>query len=174
MATASLIMTAAGGIYSAWNQYQSGKAQESMAKHNARILEQDAKLVEQEARENAKRERKNNERELAAVRARLAGQGAALDAGAPLSIMNDVASELELSVLDNYREANRRRNNLLQEASNTRYQGELAKNAGKTALLGTLISTAGSAANQYATGKQIGLFSTSQKPTGQTSKQTTH
>tara|TARA_R110001632_G_C11351996_1_gene418502 strand:+ start:1563 stop:2069 length:507 start_codon:yes stop_codon:yes gene_type:complete len=158
MGQASAAIAAIGGVIAAYGSYQQGKAQEYAAEHNAQVARNQAKATEEEARENSKRQRGNNERMLATMRANLASQGTGLSDGSSLAILGETASELELSVLDNYRSAESQRSSLLNQASTEIWQGKEAKRAGTINAFSGLLGTAGKAAGNYVDGVNSGAY----------------
>jgi hypothetical protein len=158
MGLPSLALGAIGGVMGAVGQYQQGKAQEAAGKHNAQIMRNQAETTAQEARENSKRARGNNERQLASMRARLASQGTGVTEGAPLAVLGDAASELELQVLDGYRSAENHRSALLTQADTSVWKGKQAKRASRVSAFGTLLSTGYNTYSGYRTGKKTGVF----------------
>jgi hypothetical protein len=152
------VVSAVGGVMSAVGQYQQGKAAEAAGKHNAEIMRQQAETANQEARENSKRQRRNNERQLATMRANLSSQGTGVSSGAPLAILGDTASELELRVLDGYRAADNQRSQLLTQADTSVWKGKMAMKSSRVNAFGTLLNTGYKADQGYRQGVNSGTF----------------
>ena len=144
MIGAGLAMTALGGAFGAYTQYQQGKAQQANHEYNAKLARNQALQLDAEARENAWRARRNNERELARVRARLANQGGASNMGSSLNVMGNVAKELELRVMDDWRAAEVKRASLMAQSAFDRTRAKQAGSIAPLMAAGTLLTTAGS------------------------------
>lgn len=151
-ATSSLVGT---GI-SAYGQYQQGKAQDAMAKYNAKLSEQQAEQEGVVSAENARRQREMNRRRIGQIRASLAGSGISLTEGSYLDAIGQTSSELELSTLDQINQSRRRQEAYLNQATMQRWQGAQARFAGKLAATSTLFKGLSKAASSAATGPSDG------------------
>lgn len=140
-----LIMSVIGSAVSAYSMYQQGKAQESVAKANAKAAQQDAANKAAVAGENAIRQREMHKRQLSTIRAKQAGSGTLMSGGSNLDILGDSASEFELQTLDLFRESEMQQNALHNQAKMERWQGKQAARAGTIGAIGTLFSGVGSA-----------------------------
>lgn len=154
-ATAGLIGT---GI-SAYGQYQQGKAQEAMARYNAKLSEQQAEQEGVVSAENARRRREMNRRRIGQIRASLAGSGVSLTEGSYLDAIGQTTSELELATLDDINQSRRRQEAYLNEATMQRWQGSQASSAGNIAAASTLFGgIANTGSNMYDIRRSFGSY----------------
>lgn len=131
-----------GGAVSAFSSYQQGKAQEANFEYNAEVAKNNAIQTQQEGRENVRRGFENAEEQLASVRARQAAGGSISTQGAPLAVTGEIATELQLGILDNYRQTEIQRTNFINDANISRFQGEQAATSGLLQGVSGLVSTA--------------------------------
>lgn len=150
--TAVAVVTAVGAGVSAYGQYQSGQAQEDMAKYNAKIQADAANNEAQAGAENARRQREENRRRLATMRTRIAGSGVNIGAGSSLDVLGEAAGELELQALDVFRDSDARQRQLKSQSVLTSFEGKQASRAGTIGATGTLISGLGQAGSMMRTG----------------------
>ena len=147
-----------GGLVSAFSSYQQGKAQEANFEYNAQVARNNAIQTEQEGRENVRRGFENAEEQLASVRARQAAGGSISTQGAPLAVTGEIATELQLGILDNYRQTEIQRVNFLNDAAISSFQGEQASRSGLLQGAAGLVSTATTAFDNFSSGRSSGAF----------------
>ena len=133
------ILGLAGAGMGAFGQYQSGRAQNDMARYNAALLEQRALATEMAMR---------SETELMTERARglkasqqvaFAKSGAAITSGTPLLVMVEQAADMERDILEQRRTRTIEAMQLRQGAAMKRYEGRMAKRAGTVGAFTTLL-----------------------------------
>jgi hypothetical protein len=154
-------------------QRQQAKAAEASAEFNAKVAENEALRVQQETAEQTKRTRIANKRLLGRQRAQI-GKAGVLEMGSPLELMAETAGELELGVLDSIRAGQAQREQLLNQAAITRFEGKSTATGLRRAAFGSLLETAGSMAFGAAGAKQSGMFKGTPSSTGASSYKVPH
>jgi hypothetical protein len=142
---ASLAATAVGTGVSAYNQYQAGKAQQSLSNYNAAVSDQAAVDTARDGRIAANAQRAQNERLKARQRALYAKAGVSIATGSPLMVQVEQAGELEMAALEQEQQANSQAAKLRQQAVLDRMQGSAAKKAGGLNAMATVLQGAGQA-----------------------------
>lgn len=153
-------LSVVSGVMQARAQYSQAKAQEANLNYNAQLSENQAEQVQSEAVENTIRGRNNSDQQLATARARMAAQGTVSNTGSQAEVLSDIAGELEIGILDNYRTAQVQRNSLLNQAQVTRQEAKSVGSSGKLMAFSTLLSTAGSVAGSVGNAKASGALDT--------------
>lgn len=143
----SSVTSLVGTGISAYSSYQSGKAQNDMAKYNASLSERNAADEKVASAENARREREMSRRRISSIRAGMAGSGVNLSSGSYLDAIGQTATELELKTMDAINESRRRQDAYLNDAAMQRWQGKQAKTAGTIGAIGTLFGGLANSAN---------------------------
>lgn len=151
------VAMAASTAMSVKGQRDQAKAAEAAGEFNAKVAENEAIRVQQETAEQTKRTRIANKRLLGRQRAQI-GKAGVLETGSPLELMAETAGELELGVLDSIRAGEARREQLLNKASITRFEGKSQAKGLRTAAFGTLLKTAGQTAFGVSSAKSAGIF----------------
>lgn len=153
----SLGTTLAGGIISGIGAQQQAQAQANAANYNAAVARNAAVFAQQQGEVNAQA----NDRKTAAMigrqRAVYAAGGLDVNSGSPLDIQSDTAQFGRLNSLTIRNNAARQAygyeaNANLDEASASNYES-----AGNTALIGSLIGTAGSVGSKWSSYQQEGV-----------------
>lgn len=152
MGVSTGIMTIGGGLLQANSQYQAGRQNQALAKYNAKVADLQAKDALSRGRESERRLRTQTRQQIGSQRASLAAQGIEVNEGTAADIQDDTAYFGELDALTI-------RNNAALEAWGYRTQrvnhqmsGEMAMARGRNNAYGTLLTTGGQAASQYARG----------------------
>lgn len=138
MSGAELLMAAA--VVSAVGSMQQGQAAKSQAEFDARVGERDAAVARAQATQDSHNARRVGSARGAAARVQLAGSGARLE-GTPLDVLGQLASEAELSALDEIHGGEMAATRHLTRATATRMRGKAARrqsmfNAGSSLLRG--------------------------------------
>jgi hypothetical protein len=145
----SIGLTAATGLYGADQQRKAGRHEQEVAEQNARLdrLRQDQAREAGNSQEEQQRARVRQV--LASQRAAFAAQGIDASTGSPLDILGDTAGA-------GYGDALTMRSNALREAwgfgvsaTNEVNRGRAARRSGNSQAVGTLLSSAASAAGQW-------------------------
>ena len=92
------------------------------------------------------------------MRARQAAGGSISTQGAPLAVTGEIATELQLGILDNYRQTEIQRVNFLNDAAISSFQGEQASRSGLLQGAAGLVSTATTAFDNFSSGRSSGAF----------------
>lgn len=149
-----MAMQIGGGIMSAFGKRKAAKRAKAESEYNAKVLEAQAEVAATEGRESFRREHKNIEAKLSSIRARLASQGSVSNVGAPLAIIGDVTTKLEMSVLDAYRAQESRRTISYLNAKSVRAGGQAAYKNAKMGIFSSLLGTGAQAASNLYERKQ--------------------
>lgn len=131
---AGLIMalSAVSAVAGGYAAKQQGAADNEAAVKNARILEQNAMIKRQETARNADILRAKNRTELSRLRAGLSSAGM-LDSTTSLGVLAGQSAVGDDNVNAFVYKGESEAENLLSKAALTRWQGQMAKQAGKTA-----------------------------------------
>lgn len=129
-----------------------------MAKRNASIASNAAANEAAVAAENSSRQRTQSRRQLAAIRARMAGGGTQIGTGSNLDTLATASSELELQIMDQFRDGDARANQYRNQAAIGNWQGEQYGRAGTIGAIGSLIGGAGKAYGQYSDMRKSGAI----------------
>lgn len=128
----AIFATVAGGAFAADQQVRSGKQTQE-------DLEAQGAFARLQAAKKAARMRRSNAKFIARQRAGFASSGVVVGSGTPLAVVADTAAELELNAL------NVNLTGINAEARAV-FQGKQARRAANVQAIGTLLSTAGTAA----------------------------
>lgn len=149
--SAAIGLTVAGGGMQALGQYESGKANESLMKQNARIADIQADDALERGRKAEGRNRIDVRRTIGAQRAGLAASGVDISAdGSAIDLIADTARLGELDALTIRNNAAREAWGYKVQATDLRARGKIARMEGTYEAVGTLLSTGGKA---YGMGK---------------------
>ena len=144
----AIIFAIAAAAASAYASYEGGRQQKKAADFNAKTQEGNARLARQAAEAKAEQYREAGERRMASIRQQYAKAGVEPDAGTPLTVLMDSASELAKDEL-------RIRSGGENQAWNFLSESELQRSSGKSAMQGGYIgagaSLLGGAARAYGT-----------------------
>lgn len=145
MCTGIEIALIAGAAVSAVGAVQQGQAQQAQANLQAEIAGQQAAQARQQAAAREEDFRRNQSRVLAARRAALGASGVDPQAGSPLLVAEDFASEAELQAFRIRAGGEVTATRAEQQANLLRFQGDAAARAGFTRGGALLVSGAGKA-----------------------------
>ncbi|MFQ6256121.1 hypothetical protein ACLMPK_01230 [Yersinia enterocolitica] len=149
--TAVLALSAAVAAMSAYSQYQTGKANQSVANANAEAQENAAKDTLNAGNTQAQQQR-DQARALAGKQAAaLAASGADLTTGSALDVFGDTAEGGELDALTTVNNAQRQAAGLNFQAGVSRTQGAIQKQSGNMGAFTTLLNAPMSAYGAYKT-----------------------
>lgn len=124
MSGAELLMAAA--VVSAVGTMQQGQAAQSQAEFEARVSERDAGILRDQAAQRAQKARRSGSARAASERVQLAGAGARLE-GTPLDILGQLASDAELSALEEIHAGDVAATRHQTRATSTRARGAAAR-----------------------------------------------
>lgn len=130
----------AGGL-TAYGQYQSGRANDRLARQNARIAEAQAEDALVRGEQDVTRRRIKTEGQIGAQRARLAAQGVDINVGSAAEIQAETAALSELDVVTIRNNAAREAWGYRTQAADYRARGRIARTEGTYDALGTLLTT---------------------------------
>lgn len=150
-----MLLMAGGAGVSMYGQYQQGKAQQAMARYNAKIAQQNAE-AEANAIEAERRILAETQREqMASLRVRGAGSNIDYETGSPLLVATKQATQNALDQMELNRQAEIARVQGQAQADQLKYQGRVARKASFLNMASTALSTAGSMSSMYAQGKYL-------------------
>lgn len=145
-AIVSAISTAVGGGVSIIGQRNAAKAAEDSAEWNADQQRKQARYEESVAQKNMRRERENNKRELARRRASSA-RGGLMETGAVSDNLIEASERHQTEIDDIWEKAATQANTRRAQANMSIWEGQVGKQAAKTAMWGTAIGAAGDLAS---------------------------
>jgi hypothetical protein len=143
---AGLVTTAVGTGITAYNQYQAGKAQQSLNNYNAAVNDQAALDAQRDSRIKATNQRHQAEKIKARQRALYAKAGVVSATGTPLLVQVAQAGELEMAALEVQQQGNAEAARLRTQGVLDRMAGKSARTAGNLGAVGTILQGAGQAA----------------------------
>jgi hypothetical protein len=158
-AIASLALSGIGTVLQSVSQSQQSGYQAAVARNNQRIAEQQAQDALRRGDIAEDQQRQKTGLLIGTQRARLAGQGTALDEGSPLDIQGDTAAAGAQDALTIRSNAEREAWGYRAQAANYAAQARLAES--RAGWLGTgesLLAGAGSVADRWARFRQQGLL----------------
>jgi len=132
-------------------QRQAAKAAEQSAEWNADQQRKQARYEETVAQKNMRRERENNKRELARRRASSA-RGGLMETGAVSDNLIEASERHQTEIDDIWEKAATQANTRRAQANMSIWEGQVGKEAAKTAMWGTAIGAVGQSANTIAGG----------------------
>ena len=141
-AIVSAISTAVGAGVSMVGQRNAAKAAEESAEWNADQQRKQARYDESVAQKNMRRERENNKRELARRRASSA-RGGLMETGAVSDNLIEASERHQTEIDDIWEKAATQANTRRAQANMSIWEGQVGKQAAKTAMWGTAIGAAG-------------------------------
>lgn len=144
-ASAAIGLMVAGGVTSAAGQYESGKANQELANHNARIAEIQADDALARGREAEGIHRKRTKAIIGSQRARFGAQGVEINDGSALDVQADTAYLGELDALTIRNNAAREAWGYKVQAEDNRARGRISRMEGTYAAAGTLLTMGGKA-----------------------------
>lgn len=149
LAIAALTSIAGAGV-SYYGSQQQAKAAKATSEYNAEIQRQQALKEKQAGDENMRRQQTENRRMLARVRSAQAASGFTTE-GSQLAVLGDVATDLELRVLDIGNAAENRARSLISGANLSLYEGRQRSRALKTTSYAQLLGSASSTTTGFLT-----------------------
>lgn len=167
LAAVTVASTVIGGVVTARGQAVQAASASAAANYRSQVLRNNEIIANQRA-EDARQRGKIAERQqriktaqrIGAARARAAGRGVLVDEGSAGDITADLATVGELDALTIRSNAEREAigfeqtgQNYAAESNLRSLEADSAKKAGKTAVAGTLITTAGKVASQWSSYK---------------------
>lgn len=150
----ALAISAASTAATIYGQRQAAKAQEQAAEWNADQMRKQAAYEESVAQKNMRRERENNRRELARRRASSARGGLA-ETGAVADNLIEASERHQQEIDDIWERASTVAQTQRGKANMSIWEGQVAKQASRTAMWSTAI---GGASDMALTAKKAGLF----------------
>ena len=163
IAIATTAISAGATMY---GQRQAAKAQEQAAEWNADQMRKQAAYEESVAQKNMRRERENNRRELARRRAASARGGLA-ETGAVADNLIEASERHQQEIDDIWERASTVAQTQRGKAQMSIWEGQVAKQASRTAMWGTAI---GGATKMASIGIDQGLWGQPKAPTAITSE----
>lgn len=143
IAIATTVISTGATMY---GQRQAAKAQEQAAKWNADQMRKQAAYEESVAQKNMRRERENNRRELARRRAS-AARGGLAETGAVADNLIEASERHQQEIDDIWERASTVAQTQRAKANMSIWEGQVAKQAAKTAMWSTAIQGAGKVAS---------------------------
>ena len=151
----SVASTVAGAAVSIRGQKNAAEAAENAAEWNADQQRKQARYEETVAQKNMRRERENNKREIARRRASSA-RGGLMETGAVSDNLIEASEKHQTEIDDIWEKASTQSQTRRAQANMSIWEGQVGKQAAKTAMWGTAVGTAGKMAK---IGADAGLFS---------------
>ena len=142
MAFFAIAAAVVGTGVSIYGQRQAAKAAEQSAEWNADQQRKQAAYEESVAQKNMRRERENNKRELARRRASSA-RGGLMETGAVSDNLIEASERHQVEIDDIWEKAATQANTRRAQANMSIWEGQVGKQAAKTAMWGTAIGAAG-------------------------------
>ena len=146
IAVVSIGSTLAGAAVSIQGQRNAAKAAEQSAEWNADQQRKQAAYEETVAQKNMRRERENNKRELARRRAS-AARGGLMETGAVSDELIEASERHQVEIDDIWEKASTQANTRRAQANMSIWEGQVGKEAAKTAMWATGIGAVGSIAS---------------------------
>lgn len=128
------------GAFQAYNQYQTGKYEASVAKQNAKVAEAQADDSINRGNVEAERRRTQMRQQLGTQAATMAASGGDLSSGSSLDIFGDTAQYGELDALTTVNNAQREAYGYQVQAANYKNQANAARKQGNMGALTTLLT----------------------------------
>jgi hypothetical protein len=171
LAGAATAATVASGAIGAYGAIQSGQAQKKQARYQAGVERNNATIAGWQAQDATQRGQIEEQRQRLATarlkssqRAAFGSNGVEIDSGSPLDVLMDTAQLGELDALTIRSNAEReaygfrsQSGNLMAQAGLTQMAGRSAQQASFVSAGSTLLSTAGTTYDRYATYKKYGM-----------------
>lgn len=132
--------TLALGAMSAYNQYQQGKYESSVAKQNAQVAEAQADDAINRGNIEADRRRSQMRQQLGTQAATMAASGGDLSSGSSLDIFGDTAQFGQLDALTTVNNAQREAYGLQVQSANYKNQAKSARAQGNAGAMTTLLT----------------------------------
>lgn len=171
LANAALAASVVSGVVGAGGAIMQGQAQAKQAKYQSAVERNNAKIAGWQADDATKRGQIEEQRQRLATarlrgaqRAGMAANGVEIDSGSPLDILMDTQQLGELDALTIRSNAEReaygfrsQQGNLMAQAGLTQMAGRNAQTAGYISAGSTLLSSAATTGDRYATYKRYGI-----------------
>ena len=141
-----------------WMADYESRAEQRLFERNAVIAEQNATARLEKARFDSQRAAGVGEAVTGRLTAQLGASGARLDVGAPIALLAEQASELELEQILIVAEAETEALQLRDRATMLRFAGETARRRGKNARRASLINAFGKGAETFGRGQELGFI----------------
>jgi hypothetical protein len=145
----ALGITALGTGFSAYGQYQQGKAQREAYEQNAEISRQNAIAAEKQAAYEEGIQREKADALKSRQRALYAKAGVDITSGSPLLVMAEDMEKAEMDAQAIRYSGNVKKTGYLNKANLSEFYGEQAESAGKSGAFSTLLSGFGSMGMNY-------------------------
>lgn len=142
MSNLALFAIVAGGMMSAYSQWQAGEAAGDVGEYNARMLEYQAGVSRETAGIEEAKLRRSAERFKGKQRALYAKAGVTFE-GSPLLVLADTAAEAEMDALAIRYAGETRATGMEMEAISSRWAGKTARMTGRIGAMSTILSTGG-------------------------------
>jgi len=162
LATAAVVMIAAGTTVAAVGSIQQGKAQSAMNKFQAQQAEENAKRAQQNAASEAEAEVKRQaylegqkKSTLASQRSALAASGLMLT-GSSLDVMSDTDLNFELQKADSREQSSQRRMSMLDQSHDFMIDSQLQMVASKNAKTASYYGAAGTSLSGFGQAAAVG------------------
>lgn len=139
----------AGGLTSAYGQYQQGQYQGDVADENARRMRMEAADAEVRGGMDADRVRRQGKAVAGQQAAAAAASGVRIDSGSALDILTETAELSERDAMVVANNAKRQAYGYRTAAADSRSQGAMARRAGTFGAGSTILGSAGSAGATY-------------------------
>jgi hypothetical protein len=171
LAGAATAATVASGAIGAYGAIQSGQAQKKQARYQSAVERNNSQIATWQAQDATQRGQIEEQRQRLATarlrgsqRAAMASNGIEVGSGSPLDVLMDTAQLGELDALTIRSNAEREAYGFRSQSGNLMAQAGLTQMAGRSAQTGsyvsagsTLLSTAATAGDRYATYKRYGI-----------------
>lgn len=144
--------TLALGAMSAYNQYQQGKYESSVAKQNAQVAEAQADDAINRGNIDADRRRSQMRQQLGTQAATMAASGGDLSSGSSLDIFGDTAQFGQLDALTTVNNAQREAYGYQVQADNYKNQSKSARLQGNAGAMTTLLTSSLNSYGAYQAG----------------------
>lgn len=144
------VIALASAGYSAYTQYQGGKAAQRLNEYNAKQEEINAAAATRDAGVSANAERVRNRQVMGKIRTAYGASGVAGDTGSPLLTQLNAAANLEMGALETERQGGITASRHLQQAELDRMAGKTARYTGGLNATATILQGVSNAAGSYA------------------------
>lgn len=133
-------LTIGGTLLSAFGKYQAGEEDNAVARYNAKLKEREAKAAEQKALIESRQQAEAAARKMSSLRAAISKSGAVSSTGTALAVLGKQAEESEKENLMIGYEGATESQRLRSEAEGLRYEGKVARRAGRIGAGATLLT----------------------------------
>ena len=148
--TIATIASVAGGVITAYSQVQNAKAQAAAATRTAEAQDQAALDAIEQGNQESDKQRRAGAAMVAENTAAMAANGVDVTSAHAIDILDDTSLLVEEDAFSIRETARRKAGNFSQSAANSRAEAKSAKSQAFFAPIKTLLSTASSVGNKYA------------------------